>query len=89
MKSNQMLEITIPDRQKFLNKVLYAVTKEHYSKFFAPPSVLCDIFRKLHPEECKEYLKIYSQDSNKAVDYFEKHGLVPPVSEHLFVKYCK
>ena len=81
VRTNQMLEVTIPDRADFLDKVTYAVTKERYKRFSAPSSVLCDIFYSKHKEECQKFLEIRKNDPEKAAGYFRECGLTPPVNE--------
>lgn len=87
VKTNQMLEIIIPNRAKFLDKVIYAVTKERYKTFEAPPSTLCEIFYSQHKSECGDFVRLMGEQPEDAKDYFKHHGLTPPVNETMLYKY--
>lgn len=91
VRTNQMVEIKIPDRLTFLDNVVNTVTKGRLARYLAPGSVLCGSFYHEHREICEKCLEIARKKetytSKQVRAFFLKRGLALPVSGTFFVNH--
>ena len=91
VRNNQMLEITIPSRQKFLDLVMTAVTKGNLSEYIGNEIWECENFRMRHEEVCNRFLveaRKKGKCSGKWIrEWFEAESLQLPIKSHIFGQY--
>lgn len=91
VRTNQMWEITIPNRQKFLDCVAIAVTKGRLQQYEVPVEEACETFIRTHTEICDvfyEEAKQWEQPSAQQIrQYFKQQGLQLPVPAMFFGNY--
>lgn len=92
-RTNQMLRIEVPDRQAFLDKMIYAVTKGSIQRFRESEVILCENFLGIHTKETrllwKEAKKKKRCSGKWAEMFLSDLGLSLPVSGIRFLKYLK
>lgn len=93
VRTNQMYEIRIPDRQAFLDKVAVAVTKGTLQKYKGLPArSLLSSFVKSNQEICLDIFMKYRDgklQANKVKAYFDYKGVALPCTGQTFLTYMK
>ena len=83
VRTDQMLEVQIPDRQAFLDCVAIAVTKGRLDHYEEPKEKQCRNFFLQHPELCQQFLTAAREmgtcSSVWVEGWFEEHGRALPV----------
>lgn len=89
VRSNEMVEVTIPDRKKFLTAVGKVATKGYMTEDPSPPPLRqVQAFYSTHKDACRQMLWDCRDDKikeNEIRKVFRKQGLYLPVSGRAFV----
>ena len=91
VRTNQMWEVTIPNRQKFLDCVATAITKGRLKKYEIPIHIACESFIRRYPDICDAFYteaQTWETPSAKRIrQYFKQQGLQLPVPALPFGNY--
>lgn len=91
VRTNQMWEVTIPNRQRFLDAVARAVTKGRLKAYEIPVQVECEQFFRTHPDSCWDFYQeavTWAHPTDEQITtWFENHGLQLPVPSIVFGNY--
>lgn len=93
VRTNQMLEIRIPDVPMFLDKVAQAITKGSFSNYMMDIRGRCEEFITYHMDIYRDFLREAKEKHKISKDWIEEfflqYGLQLPVSTKDFVQYVK
>lgn len=89
VRTNEILEVRIPDRGKFLDKVAATVTKGDLASYQASTEDMCIHFIQAQPEAYAEFAASKISDGDGTEQFFASKGCQLPVSGADFLAYVK